>query len=94
MLEEGDYMPVEFDNSYGNIYDYDRVIDPAYPDREGVKIKFTHEENEFEDDTGKGLRTLTHRKIFDSRGNLLEDRIINPTYSAGYAMDTYYYMFQ
>lgn len=90
-LEEDDYMPVEFDNSYPNVFDYDRVIEPAYPDREGYKLKFTHEENEFEDDYGKGLRTLTHRKVFDTYGNLVEDRIINRTYSAGYALDTYYY---
>ena len=90
-LEDGDYMPVEFDNSYIDIYDYDRVIPPAYPDREGYKIKFTHEETEFEDETGRGLHTLTHRKVYDSAGNLVEDKIINPTYSAGYALDTYYY---
>ena len=90
-LEPDDYMPVEFDNSYIDIYDYDRIIELAYPDREGYKIKFTHEENEFEDDYGKGLRTATHRKVYDSRGNLVEDRIINPTYSDGYALDTYYY---
>ena len=90
-LEDDDYMPVEFDNSYSDIYDYNRVIDPAYENREGYIIKFTHEENEFEDDYGKGLRTLTHRKVYDSSGNLVEDRIINPTYSAGYALDTYYY---
>ena len=84
-------MPVEFDNSYSNIYDYDRIVDPPYPDREGYKLKFTHEETEFEDDYGSGIRTLTHRKVIDSRGNVVQDRIINRTYSAGYAMDTYYY---
>ena len=90
-LEDDDYMPIEFDNSYIDIYDYDRVIPPAYPDREGYKIKFTHEESEFEDETGKGLHTLTHRKVYDSAGTLVEDKIVNPTYSAGYALDTYYY---
>ena len=90
-LEPDDYMPIEFDNSYAGIYDYDRVIEPAYPDREGYKIKFTHEESEFEDDYGRGIRTLTHRKVYDSSGMLVEDKIINPTYYAGYAMDTYYY---
>lgn len=90
-LEEDDFMPVEFDNSYSNIYDYDRVIEPAYPDREGYKLKFTHEETEFEDDYGSGIRTLTHRKVIDKYGNVVQDRIINRTYSAGYAMDTYYY---
>ena len=90
-LEPDDYMPIEFDNSYAGIYDYDRVIEPAYPGREGYKIKFTHEEIEFEDEYGRGLRTLTHRKVFDSNGVLVEDLIINPTYYEGYAMDTYYY---
>lgn len=90
-LEAEDFMPVEFDNSYSNIYDYDRIVDPPYPDREGYKLKFTHEETEFEDDYGSGIRTLTHRKVIDSRGNVVQDRIINRTYSAGYAMDTYYY---
>ena len=93
-LEDDDFMPVEFDNSYENVYDYDREIEPAYEDREGYKIKFTHEENEFEDDYGKGLRTLTHRKVYDMDGNLVQDRIINLTYSAGYAQDTYYYRYQ
>ena len=91
-LEEEDYMPVEFDNSYIDIYDYDRTIEPAYPDREGYKIKFTHDEQAFEDDNGSGIRTATHRKVYDSKGNLVEDKIINPTYSAGYALDTYYFM--
>lgn len=91
-LEEEDYMPVEFDNTYMNIYDYDRIIEPADPDREGYKIKFTHDEQAFEDDYGSGIRTATHRKVYDSKGNLVEDRIINPTYSAGYALDTYYFM--
>ena len=90
-LEPDDYMPIEFDNSYAGIYDYDRVIEPAYPDREGYKLKFTHEETEFEDEYGRGLRTLTHRKVYDSKGTLVEDTIINPTYYEGYAMDTYYY---
>ena len=90
-LEPDDYMPIEFDNSYAGIYDYDRVIESAYPEREGYKIKFTHEEIEFEDEYGRGLRTLTHRKVYDSHGKLVEDTIINPTYYEGYAMDTYYY---
>ena len=92
MLEDDEYMPVEFDNSYMNIYDYDRKIEPAYTDREGYKIKLTHEEREFSDEFGTGLRTLTHRKVYDAKGNLIEDRITNPTYYAGYAQDTYYYM--
>lgn len=91
-LEADDYMPVEFDNSWGDVYDYDRVIEPAYPDREGYKLKLTHDEQEFEDDTGKGLRTITYRRVYDSSGTVVEKKALNPTYSAGYAMDTYYYM--
>ncbi len=90
-LEPEDFMPVEFDNSYANVYDYDRFIEPAYPDRPGYTIKFTHEESEFEDDYGKGLRTLTHRKVIDANGTVIQDKIVNGTYSAGYALDTYYY---
>ena len=91
-LEEDDYMPVEFDNRYGDIYDYDRKIEPAYDDREGYRIQFTHDETEFEDDTGKGLRTLTYRRVYDSSGTLVEKVILNPVYSFGYGMDTYYFM--
>lgn len=91
-LEDDDYMPVEFDNSWGDVYDYDRVIDPPYPDREGVKLKLTHDEQEFEDDYGKGIRTVTYRRVYDSTGTVIEKKALNPTYSAGYAMDTYYYM--
>lgn len=91
-LEEDDYMPVEFDNAYADIYDYDRVIEPAYPDREGYRFQFTHDETEFEDDNGKGLRTLTYMRIYDSSGVLVDKRILNRKYSFGYGMDTYYYM--
>ncbi len=91
-LEEGDYMPVEFDNRYGDIYDYDRVVEPADPDRQGYRLLFTHDETEFEDDTGKGLRTLTYIRIYDTEGNLVDKRLMNREYSFGYGMDTYYYM--
>lgn len=90
-LEESDYMPVEFDNAWGDVYDYDRIIEPAYPDRPGYRIQFTHDETEFEDDTGKGLRTLTYRRVYDSDGNVVEKKILNKEYSFGYGMDTYYY---
>lgn len=91
-LEEGDYMPVEFDNRYGDIYDYDRVVEPADPDRQGYRLLFTHDETEFEDDTGKGLRTLTYIRIYDTEGNLVDKKLMNREYSFGYGMDTYYYM--
>ena len=89
-LEDGDYMPVEFDNSWYWMLDYDRVIEPAYADRQGYKIKFTHETYSFEDALGSGSRTLTHREVYTSDGELVLDEIINPRISTGYAMDTYY----
>lgn len=89
-LEEDDYMPVEFDNSYSWIYDYDRFIDPSYPDREGYEIKLTNERYMFEDGIGSGTRTITHREIHDAEGNLILDEILNPMIASGYAMDTYY----
>ncbi len=90
-LEDGDYMPVEFDNSWYWMLDYDRVIEPAYADRQGYKIKFTHETYSFEDAIGSGSRTLTHREVYKAdTGELVLDEIINPRIPSGYAMDTYY----
>lgn len=91
-LEDDDYMPVAFDNRYADIYDYYREIEPAYEDRQGYRFLFTHDETEFEDDTGKGLRTLTYMRIYDTEDNLVDKLILNPLYSFGYGMDTYYYM--
>lgn len=91
-LEDDDYMPVAFDNRYGDIYDYYREIEPAYEDRQGYRFLFTHDEAEFEDETGKGLRTLTYMRIYDTEDNLVDKLILNPLYSFGYGMDTYYYM--
>lgn len=90
-LEDWDYMPIEFDNSYGWEHDYDRVIAPAYPDRPGFKIKFDVETWSFEDDFSTGYRTLTHRLVIDEDGHTVEDEILNPPLaSGGYALDTYY----
>lgn len=89
-LEDGDYMPVEFDNSWNWQFDYDRVIAPPYQDRPGYKIKLSHESYVFSDDLGSGSRTLTHREIYDTDGGLVQDEIINTMISTGYAMDTYY----
>ena len=90
-LEEDDYMPLEFDNSYTWQYDYHRYIDPAYEDREGYAIKFQTEIYGFEDDIGAGYRTLTHRLVIDMEGNVVSDEIINRKLENGnYAMDTYY----
>ncbi len=89
-LEPGDYMPVEFDNTYGWEHDYDRVIEPAYPDRPGYKIKFNVETWGFEDDFSTGYRTLTHRLVIDQNGNTVEDQVLNPGTPEHYALDTYY----
>ena len=90
-LEEDDYMPLEFDNSYTWQFDYHRYIDPAYEDREGYAIKFQTEIYGFEDDIGAGYRTLTHRLVIDMEGNVVSDEIINKKLENGnYAMDTYY----
>ena len=90
-LEDDDYMPVEFDSSYSWVYDFDKFIDPAYPDRDGYTIKLTHETYGFEDDVGSGYRTLTHRQVIDADGNIVVDEITNSKLSNGnYAMDTYY----
>ncbi|MBQ2961269.1 MAG: VanW family protein [Oscillospiraceae bacterium] len=90
-LEENDYMPVGFDNSYTWQYDYQRIVEPAYEDREGYVIKFKTEIYGFEDDVGSGYRTLTHRLVLDLQGNVVLDEIINKKLENGnYAMDTYY----
>ena len=90
-LEEDDYMPVEFDNTYGWTYDYDRFIDPAYPDREGYTIKFLVDiYNGTEEDGRFFYRTITHRQVIDQEGNIVEDTILNPGEPGKYAMDTYY----
>ena len=90
-LEDDDYMPVEFDSSYSWVYDFDKFIDPAYPDRDGYTIKLTHETYGFEDDVGSGYRTLTHRQVIDADGNIVVDEITNTKLANGnYAMDTYY----
>ena len=90
-LEDDDYMPVEFDNTYTWQYDYDRVIEPADPDREGYTIKFSVEMWGFEDEFSPGTRTLTHRLVIDSEGNTVDDQILNATLANGnYALDTYY----
>ena len=97
-LEENDYIPIEFDNSWGWSLTYDRVIEPADPNRHGYKIRLDHEKYYFADDIGEGSRTLTHRLViepdqFDEWGNpvVVLDEILNPELpNGGLAMDTYY----
>lgn len=91
-LEKSDYMPIEFDNTYSWIYDYDRLIEPAYPDRPGYTIKLYVEYlGGFEDEFSSGYRTLTHRHVIDSEGNIVLDEIVNLKLESGnYGLDTYY----
>ena len=90
-LEDGDYMPVEFDNSWGWSMIYDRVIEPADPNRPGYKIKLTHEQWYYTDAVGEGTATLTHREVYDTAGNLVEDQEINAFLPNGQrALDVYY----
>ena len=91
-LEEDDYMPVEFDNTYSWQYDYDRFIDPAYPDRPGYTIKFAVDMYSGTEEDGRFYyRTVTHRQVIDQDGNVVEDTVLNPLLPTGYAaMDTYY----
>lgn len=90
-LEEDDYMPVEFDNSWGWALTYDRIIDPADPNRPGYKIKLEHERYYFMDEQGEGSRTLTYRRIYDMAGTMIHEDLLNPLLpNGGPAMDTYY----
>ena len=90
-LEDNDYMPVEFDNSWGWQLTYDRVIEPADPNRPGYKIKLDHESYYFSDQTGEGVRVLTHRLVYDAKDRVIADEIVNLLLPNGkHAMDTYY----
>ncbi len=90
-LEDDDFMPVEFDNSWGWELPYDRVIEPADPNRPGYKIKLEHEKYYFLDEQGEGVRTLTYRRIYDADGNMVAEELLNPLLpNGGPAMDTYY----
>lgn len=90
-LEENDYMPIRFDNSYTWQFDYMRDVQPAYDDRPGYTIKLVHELYTFEDDIGPGYRTLTYREVYDQNGQRVANQILNPQRGNGnYAMDTYY----
>lgn len=90
-LEENDYMPIKFDNSYGWEFDYMRDVEPSYEGRAGYTIKLVHELYSFEDDYGPGYRTLTYREVYDENGQRVANQILNPQRGNGnYAMDTYY----
>ena len=90
-LEEDDFMPVEFDNTWGWANVYDRYIEPADPNRPGYKIKLTHEQWFYTDAVGDGTATMTHREVWDQDGNLVLDEEINAFLPNGQrALDVYY----
>ena len=90
-LEDSDYMPVEFDNTWGWSNVYDRIIEPAIPDRPGYKIKLTHEQWYYEDAVGSGTATMTHREVYDQAGNMVADEELNAFLPNGQrALDVYY----
>jgi len=89
-LANSDYMPVLFDNSWSGNSSSIPVSAIDYT-RPGYRIVLDHEEQSFTDGNGRGIRTLTHRKILDANGWLVKDEILNARLSDGsYAMDTYY----
>ena len=93
-LEDGDYMPIAFDNRNPWGWEFSShfwEVDPPYPDRPGYTIKLTHEAYGFEDEIGPGVRTLTYRRVYDENGEMVLDELLNPPLPNGYAaMDTYY----
>ena len=93
-LEDGDYMPVCFDNRNPWGWEFSNHIwevEPAYPDRPGFTIKLEHESYYFEDEIGSGTRTLTYRRVYDEAGNMVSEELLNPLLPNGlHAMDTYY----
>ena len=93
-LEDGDYMPVCFDNRNPWGWEFSNHIwevEPPYPDRPGYTIKLEHESYYFEDDIGEGTRTLTYRRVYDEAGGMVSEELLNPLLPNGlHAMDTYY----
>ena len=90
-LGSSDYMPIRFDNTWGGDQNAFLTETPYDLTRPGYRILLTHEEQQFTDASGAGIRTLTHRKILDAAGMLVRDEILNSKLPDGsYAMDTYY----
>ncbi len=90
-LEEDDFMPIEFDNTWGWEYTYDRFIEKADPNRPGYKIKLEHEKYYFEEGDRTGYRTLTWRRVYDEYGGLVFEEYTNMLLPNGlHGMDTYY----
>ncbi|MBR6790388.1 MAG: VanW family protein, partial [Oscillospiraceae bacterium] len=90
-LTASDYMPILFDNSWSGNRNGSIPVGAIEYSRPGYRILLTHEEQQFTDASGAGIRTLTHRKILDAAGMLVRDEILNSKLPDGsYAMDTYY----
>ena len=100
-LEDGDYMPVQFDNRDPRLWEFNGDIwdvDPVDPNRPGYIIKLVHEQYYFSDDMGDGVRTITHRKVYNAGVDPnawdavpVYDEVLNKLLpSGGPAMDTYY----
>lgn len=91
-LEDDDYMPLEFDARWTWVQDYDRFIDPAYPDRAGYSIVLTHDVYTDSDELGVRTSTQTWRKVYDTNGSLVEEKIVNmPNPATGEpSMDAYH----
>ena len=90
-LGSSDYMPIRFDNTWGGDQNAFLTETPYDLTRPGFRMLLTHEEQQFTDASGAGIRTLTHRKILDAAGMLVRDEILNQRLSGvSYAMDTYY----
>ena len=100
-LEDGDYMPIQFDNRDPRLWEFNGDVwdvDPADPNRPGYIIKLDHEQYYFSDEVGEGVRTITHRKIYEAGVDPkawdavpISDEVVNSLLSnGGIAMDTYY----
>ena len=91
-LEDTDYMPVEFDASYLWKFDYDRYVETMHPDRPGYKIKLDHDVYTDYGDFGTLTSTQTWRRVYDTDGNLVEEKIVNlPNPATGEpSMDQYH----
>ena len=90
-LEDDDFMPVEFDNSKGWEFTYDRVIEPADPDRPGYKIKLEVDRYTDSDEQGERISTQTWRRVYDSEGNMVYEDSTNMLLPNGlHALDVYH----
>lgn len=91
-VEDEDYMPIEFDNSYQGQYPSDIYVDKVDPNREGYVIRLSHDTYTFSDDVGSGYRTVTWRRVYDESGEMVFEEMTNLKNASGQTtMDTYYF---